>query len=199
MDVSPDGVLTSMIAATAPDATVVPTLRTGHLVNAAAGLYAAGVELDWTAVLGGASAPAVPPTYAFEHTHYWLNAPGAGDRLVDAAISFADGQGCVLTGRISLATQPWLADHVIAGTTLLAGTGLVELAVRAGDESGLSVVRELTLQAPLVVPAHGGVELQVTVGADGDLAIHSRAEGGGDWTRHATGVLGVAGTVPAAV
>ena len=35
------------------------------------------------------------------------------------------------------------------------GTGFVELAIRAGDEVGCSVVDELTLQAPLMLPALG--------------------------------------------
>ena len=33
------------------------------------------------------------------------------------------------------------------------GTGFVELAIRAGDEVGCPVVDELTLQAPLMLPA----------------------------------------------
>ena len=41
------------------------------------------------------------------------------------------GGGLVLTGRLSLQSQPWLADHVVAGTVLLPGTAFVEMAVRA--------------------------------------------------------------------
>ncbi|WP_229837283.1 phosphopantetheine-binding protein, partial [Dactylosporangium sucinum] len=79
-----DGVLTSMIALTAPDAVVVPTLRPGDgLLSAAAGLHAAGVEVDWTAVLGTAVAPVELPTYAFEHEQYWLKAPAAATGAVD--------------------------------------------------------------------------------------------------------------------
>uniref|UniRef100_UPI00167D9DF4 type I polyketide synthase n=1 Tax=Dactylosporangium sucinum TaxID=1424081 RepID=UPI00167D9DF4 len=183
VDVSPDGVLTSMIAATAPDATVVPTLRTGNrLMGAAAGLHAAGVELDWAAILG-AGAPVELPTYAFEHTPYWLGATSGARQLLDSVVSLAVGQGCVLTGRLSLAAQPWLADHVV-----VPGSAMLELAIRAGDEVGRGTVRELTLHTPLAVPEHGEVELQVTVGGEGEVAIHSRPAGEG-WTRHATGHL----------
>ncbi|MFD3843693.1 SDR family NAD(P)-dependent oxidoreductase, partial [Streptomyces sp. NPDC058642] len=89
------------------------------------------------------------------------------------------------------------ADHAVAGTVLFPGTGFVELAVRAGDEVGYGSVRELTLQAPLVLPEQGGVQIQVVVGApqeDGQrsLAVHSRPEDAGPdapWTAHAEGIL----------
>ncbi|MFD2121392.1 hypothetical protein ACFSNO_20090 [Streptomyces cirratus] len=45
-----------------------------------------------------------------------------------------------------------MADHTIAGTTLLPGTAFVELALRAGAETGCVLVEELTLHAPLVLP-----------------------------------------------
>ncbi|MBM7173845.1 SDR family NAD(P)-dependent oxidoreductase, partial [Streptomyces sp. G44] len=62
-----------------------------------------------------------------------------------------------------------------------------------------------TLEAPLVLPAQGAVQLQVVVGApDGQGArpvrIYSRleqAEGDRQWVRHASGELGVEGAAPA--
>ncbi|GAA3063062.1 hypothetical protein GCM10020000_53040 [Streptomyces olivoverticillatus] len=75
----------------------------------------------------------------------------------------AGGDRLVLTGRLSPATHPWLADHAVGGTALLPGTGFVELAVQAGDRVGCDVLEELTLQAPLWLDATGGVELQIVV------------------------------------
>ena len=75
--------------------------------------------------------------------------------------------GLVLTGRLSLAAQPWLADHVVAGRVLVPGTAMVEMAVRAGDEAGCGRVEELVIEVPLVLPARGGVQVQVTVAAAG--------------------------------
>ncbi|MEV7020498.1 type I polyketide synthase, partial [Streptomyces sp. NPDC093991] len=94
-------------------------------------------------------------------------------------------------------TQPWLADHAVAGTVLFPGTGFVELALRAGDEVGCGHLTELTLQAPLVLTERGAVHLQLVVGgpdANGQrpLAVYSRPEEAGDdvaWVRHAEGVL----------
>ncbi|MFI0797299.1 polyketide synthase dehydratase domain-containing protein, partial [Micromonospora rubida] len=90
----------------------------------------------------------------------------------------------------------WLADHVVGGVVVVPGTALVELAVRAGDEVGASRVRELTVAAPLVLPASGGVRVQVRVGAADasgvrSVTVHSQPEEDADpeWVRHAEGVL----------
>ena len=97
------------------------------------------------------------------------------------------------TARLSLRTHPWLADHRVNGVVLLPGTGLVEMVIRAGDEAGASVVEELMLQAPLVLPEQGGVQVQVVVGAEDDgrrpVSVHSRLQDSDEWTRHATGTL----------
>ena len=88
---------------------------------------------------------------------------------------------------------------------LLPGTAFVELALRAGGEVGLDSVEELTLEAPLVLREHGAMQLQVTLGAADDagrreLAVYARPESagdeleaGGEWVRHASGVVGPAG------
>ncbi|HEV3293728.1 MAG TPA: type I polyketide synthase, partial [Streptosporangiaceae bacterium] len=91
---------------------------------------------------------------------------------------------------------PWLADHVVAGRVLLPGTAFVELAVRAGDEVGCAVVRELTLEAPLAL-GERSTAIQLSVGAPDDvgrrpIAFYSRpaqAQADEPWIRHASGVL----------
>ncbi|MGX1133671.1 acyl transferase domain-containing protein [Streptomyces glaucescens] len=60
------------------------------------------------------------PTYAFQRQSYWLPTPPAPAKTtdhpwLDTAIHLTDDR-IVLTGRISLSTHPWLADHTIAGT-----------------------------------------------------------------------------------
>jgi acyl carrier protein len=113
--------------------------------------------------------------------------------LLSTVVALADG-GVLLTGRLSPAQQPWLADETVAGAVF------VELAVRAGDEVGCERIEELTLEAPLALPVHGGVQLQVTVGDSDEarrrsLGIHSRRDDQDGWTRHATGTL-TTGTGP---
>ena len=73
--------------------------------------------------------------------------------------------------------------------------------MRAGDEVGCSVVEELTLSAPLVLPPAGAVRVQVVVDAADDsgwraVSVYSRgARPDSVWVLHAEGALsaGVAG------
>ncbi|MBM0279998.1 SDR family NAD(P)-dependent oxidoreductase, partial [Micromonospora tarensis] len=89
---------------------------------------------------------------------------------------------------------PWLADHAIGGTVLVPGTALLELAVRAAEETGGDRVEELVLRTPLT-PGRDAVQVQVVVGSAGPsgerpLSVHSRpVDGDHDWITHATGVL----------
>ncbi len=197
------------------DAIVVPSLGRddGGLQRfwlSAGQAHAAGVPVDWQSALAGAGGRRVPlPTYAFGRQRFWLPGgyTGSGDvtsmglaaaehGLLGAVLARPDSGGVVLTGRLSTATQPWLADHAVAGTVLLPGAAFVELALRAGDEVGCAVVEELTLSAPLVLPAAGGVQVQVVVGADdgsGHRAISvysAAAQSDSGWVLHAQGVLG---------
>ncbi|WP_345598189.1 type I polyketide synthase, partial [Streptomyces marokkonensis] len=172
-----------------------------------------GHEVDWHAFFPGARRVDLP-TYAFQRERYWLDVPQAsGDvraagldaadhPLLGAAIVTADSGRALLTGLLSLETHPWLADHAVHGTVLLPGTAFVELAVRAGDETGCGWIEDLTLEFPLVVPERGGVVLQVAVDPEDEsgrrqLSVHSRV-GDGPWLRHATGVLSSAAAPPAA-
>ncbi|MEU8976966.1 polyketide synthase dehydratase domain-containing protein, partial [Streptomyces monashensis] len=179
----------------------------GAVLTAVAQLHVRGAAVDWAGVFAGRGAGrAELPTYAFQRGHYWITPEnGAGDvssagldaadhPLLGAAVTLADSDGVVLTGRLSTASQPWLADHVVGGTILFPGTGFVELAVRAGDQVGCDVLEELTLEAPLALPERGSVQVQVAVGAADasgirSLTVHSRPAPDAPWTRHAAGVL----------
>lgn len=70
----------------------------------------------------------------------------------------------------------------------------MDLAIRAGDEVGCSVLDELTLAAPLLLPATGSVAVQVVVDAGRDsnsrgVSIFSRADAQAGWLLHAEGIL----------
>ncbi|MFI7221478.1 type I polyketide synthase [Micromonospora maritima] len=216
VELGPGGVLTAMAESclTDPAAVLVPLVRKDRaepraVLEALARLHTEGLPVDWDALLAGAGARRVDlPTYAFEHERYWLEPVGrladvsgaglgaAGHPLLGAAVSVAGEDMVLLTGRLAAATHPWLADHTVGDVVVLPGTALVELVVRAGDEVGVSRLRELAIAAPLVLPAAGGVRVQVRVGpADGAgaraVTVHAQAEDDPDagWVRHAEGVL----------
>ncbi|WP_442906086.1 SDR family NAD(P)-dependent oxidoreductase [Kitasatospora sp. NBC_00458] len=221
VEVGPDGVLTAMAADTLEDSDGVVCVAVQRrdrpeplaLVQGVAEAFVNGVAVDWSRLFDGQGARRVDlPTYAFQRRRYWLDAPagtvgdvvsaglGSADHpLLGAAVALAAGDGFLFTGRLSLRTHPWLADHAVAGTVLVPGTGMLELALRAGERAGCERVEELTLEAPLVVPERGGVQVQLSVGElDGSgrrsLTLHSRVDDGaegveGEWVRHAVGVL----------
>nr|WP_269756711.1 type I polyketide synthase [Amycolatopsis aidingensis] len=195
-----------------------PVLRAGRrdeemMLRALGELYVAGVPVDWKAAFTGTGAAIVDlPTYAFQHQHFWpassarpadatgLGLSGTGHPLLACAVELADDTGVLLTGRLSPHTHPWLAEHTVGGQILFPGAGFLELAIHAGDQVGCDHVAELTLAAPLVLPAQGPVQVQVRVGpaAEGgsrSLTIHARPEHTPDapWTRHASGLLATAG------
>nr|WP_244375584.1 type I polyketide synthase [Streptomyces ficellus] len=168
--------------------------ETGTVLAALARLHTDGVTVDWDAVFDGHPDPGLElPTYAFQGSRYWtaphqdtVDAAGLGLTAVRhpflrAAAELPASEGMLLTGRISAETQPWLADHAMWGTALLPGTGLVELAARAGEAADCPAVRDITLHAPLLVPADTAVHLRVALSApDGEgaraLTVHSRRE-----------------------
>ena len=100
--------------------------------------------------------------------------------LLGAVVRRPDSGGVVLTGRLSTAAHPWLADHAVGGTVLFPGAGFVELAIRAGDEVGCGGARRADAAAPLLLPAADGVQVQVVVGARDEsglrrLSVYSRS------------------------
>ncbi|MEV5978536.1 SDR family NAD(P)-dependent oxidoreductase [Streptomyces sp. NPDC052114] len=217
LELGPDAVLSTMgvHALAEPErALLVPVLRRDRAEDAAlaAALATArirGLSVDWGKVFAGTGARRTDlPTYAFQRQRLWLeDRPGpagdagglgqapAGHPLLGAVLSLAADDGVALTGRLSLDTHPWLADHAVAGVVLLPGSAFVELAVQAGDRVGCPHIEELHLERPLVLPVDGAVHLQVAAGApDGEgrrqLTVHARPEGAeSGWSRHAGGVL----------
>jgi NADPH:quinone reductase-like Zn-dependent oxidoreductase len=142
------------------------------------------------------------PTTVFRRRRYWACAPAADvaaagldtpdHPLLGAAVDLPDG-GAVLTGRLAVATHPWLADHVVGGAVLVPGTVFVELAVRAGDQVGAQELTELTIETPLVLDEHDSVPLRVFVAAPdegGARAVTVHSGQGDDRVCHARGLVG---------
>ncbi len=185
------------------------------LATALARAHAAGVELDWDALFRGRSPKRVPlPTYPFQRQRYWLEGGlGSSDPaaigqapvdhpLLGAAVEDPTSGALTLTGRISLTTHPWLADHFVAGAVIVPGTVFAELALNAGEMTGAARISALSFEAPLVLPESGAVQLQVVVSEPDEsgsrpVAVYSRPQenavdgeaDAAEWTQHASGSL----------
>jgi acyl transferase domain-containing protein/acyl-coenzyme A synthetase/AMP-(fatty) acid ligase/acyl carrier protein len=219
LELGPDAVLVALAGEVLEEGEGEPLLASAlrrdreeprELLLALGALHAAGAELAWSPLLGESGPAAKLPTYPFQRKRYWRDSgrAAAGDAaavgqagtdhpLLGAAIALP-GEEWLLTGRLSLQTHPWLADHAAFGSVLLPAAGFAELALRAAEQAGAAAVAELTIAAPLVLPEQGAVQVQVSVGEpeqDGRraLAIRSRREGeAGEWTANASGALDAA-------
>src|SRR6516162_3664512 len=205
------------------EAIVVPTLGRDdggldRFLISAATAFVAGVNVDWRGAMDGAGFVELP-TYAFDRRRFWLSGEGiAADAtglglgtsehpLLSAVVELPASGGVVLTGRLSPSLQGWLADHAVSGAVVFPGSGFVELAIRAGDEVGCSTVDELTMQAPLMLPAKdsgsGSVSVQVVVGpaeesGQRNVSIFSRSDAGTGWVCNAEGTLSTGSVEPGA-
>ncbi|ANZ42357.1 hypothetical protein BBK82_47025 [Lentzea guizhouensis] len=204
LEIGPDGVLSALVE----DA--VPVLRKDKdeataALTALARLHVDGVRVDWSGFCAGGRKIDLP-TYAFDHQRYWpavriggddasgIGMVAVGHPLLIAAAELADGEGFLFTSRLALRTHPWLGNHVVSGRVMVPGAALVELAMRAGDEVGCDRLEELTLSAPVVLPEHGGLALQMKVSAGEErrtFTIHARPDEVADapWTQVVSGVL----------
>ncbi|MFI9631024.1 SDR family NAD(P)-dependent oxidoreductase, partial [Streptomyces sp. NPDC052042] len=205
--------------------TLTHTLHRNHpephtLTTAIATLHTHIAEVDATALLPSHTpARRVPlPAYAFQRDRYWIqNSATRTDSeaatrfgliwqdhpFLNGATPIAGSRSTLLTGRVTLAAHPWLADHIVAGSALFPGTAMADLLLRVADEVGSGGVEEVVLHVPLVLPAQGAVQLQVLVEEPDEhgrravtVAARPEAEAGmeaeSQWTKHAAGVLAAA-------
>ncbi|MGO8938945.1 MAG: SDR family NAD(P)-dependent oxidoreductase [Mycobacterium sp.] len=212
VEVGPGGGLTAAVVqslASEPAASVVTLAKdrpeAESLLAALGQLFTAGANVNWLAALEDGRRVDLP-TYGFVRQRFWLTTGSsadvrsigltrAGHPVLGAVVERPDSGGVVLTGSLSVGDLPWLADHVVDGVLLFPGAGFVELVLRAGDEVGCSVVEELTLLAPLVLPSDGGARVQVVVDASDESGtrvawVYSRGAGSDSvWVLHAQAEL----------
>jgi NAD(P)-dependent dehydrogenase (short-subunit alcohol dehydrogenase family)/acyl carrier protein len=178
--------------------------------------WVCGVQVDWKTLFEetGAGVSRLPP-YAFQRIRYWLDdasalftdLAAAGQSatkhpLLSAVIAHAADDSWLFTGRVSLDSQPWLADHVLAGMVFVPGTTYLDLALHAGAEVGCELLEDLVFEAPLILSEEKAVQLQLVLGAPDELGrrevvIFTRPDlvamndlwEERTWTRHARGML----------
>ncbi|MET7400743.1 SDR family NAD(P)-dependent oxidoreductase [Dactylosporangium sp. NPDC005572] len=221
IEISPHPVLTTATLDTLDTrGTAIGTLRRddggrARLLTSLAEAHVNGAPVDWAQLLPADPAPVDLPTYPFEHEDYWvLPAPvadvsgaglGAAEHPLLATMTRRPDDGLLFTGRLSIGSYPWIADHAVGTTVLLPGTAYLELAQHAAARTTHPYVAELTIQAPLVLEPDRAADLHVAVGApDPDtgertLTVHSRPSGAGEaaWTAHAEARLAAEPPPPA--
>ncbi len=164
-------------------------------------LYVLGVPLQWQRVWSGGGRKLALPTYPFETQRYWFTPsrlPPAGEsgalahRLAHPLL----GQRLELAGReivyeTRLASGTYLDDHRIGGRVLFPASGYLELAMAAGQESGIKLldVCDLKIRRPLQVGGEAGIEpvrVQVVLSPEASgFACRVLSWQAGQWQLHA--------------
>ncbi|WP_328410832.1 type I polyketide synthase [Nocardia sp. NBC_00403] len=211
LEIGPDAVLAAMTRQTLPEgveSVVAAAARRDHdeprqFLTMLAHAHTSGVRVDWTPLFRRRAVRRVPlPTYAFQHQRFWLpprpeaTGDALGHPLLTSVVPVAGKDEFVFTGRFSLPTDPWVADHMTYGTVVLPSATLVEFLLVAGSRIDCGVVEELTLEAPILPTEDDEVELQVSVQEpDGtgrrpfNFYFRKAGRRAGEWVRNASGVL----------
>ncbi|NEW56220.1 SDR family NAD(P)-dependent oxidoreductase [Nocardia cyriacigeorgica] len=215
VELGPDAVLAAMVRqclAATPDiearSTVIAAARRatdepGQFVSALSWAGVSGSPVDWAPLFGDRPVSRVPlPTYAFQHRRYWLEPmaevirSATGHPVLTGAVPLAGTGEWMLTGTLARRSHPWLADHTSYGVLVVPSTALVEMLLVAAPRLGCAGLEELTLEAPVLPPEEGALELQVLVDRADEtgrrhFTFHYRIAGDGDdsWVRNASGIL----------
>jgi acyl transferase domain-containing protein/NADP-dependent 3-hydroxy acid dehydrogenase YdfG/pimeloyl-ACP methyl ester carboxylesterase len=195
LEIGPAPVLCGLGAATAPAATVawLPSLRPGRddtevVLDSLARLWLSGLDVDWRAF----DAPwprrrVALPTYPFQRERFWIES---------ATPSVSPNDAIDHEIAVSLAEQPYLADHVVHGRVVVPGA--FHLAVVLAVATGRLGIQRITLRdvefsRPLLVdaPVRARVRLTPSTGGYRFTVSSSPASGEARWTTHAEGSLRV--------
>ncbi|NLG54744.1 MAG: NAD-dependent epimerase/dehydratase family protein [Rhodococcus sp.] len=173
-------------------ATIDPGNQHEAMARAIGQLWCAGGAINWQAVNPRHDSHLVLPSYAFQRQRYWLdNATGSTPmvaRPLDPRfVSLATG-GLVAETTISVASLPFLSEHMVHDQYVVPGVVFIELVLRAGAEllGGDVTIESLQIKRPLVLHPEAVADVQVSVerGGSGHRAsVYSRAADG-TWHVH---------------
>ncbi len=188
VEIGPKPTLCGMARRAFPDAGVdwLPSIRPGRSERAQvlatlARLYTRGRDPVWSAVNPAGQkvrGPAVP----YQRSRYWMadhasprarraveTEPASG--LIDRVTRSPLLRGTLFEASLSLATHPFLADHVVLGQVVVPGAChlavLFEAAALSDPDQGVEI-RDLVFPAPLVLPEHGARRLQLLLRSPSD-------------------------------
>jgi acyl transferase domain-containing protein/Zn-dependent alcohol dehydrogenase/NADP-dependent 3-hydroxy acid dehydrogenase YdfG/acyl carrier protein len=217
IEIGPRPVLLGLARQCLPDARAawLPSLRPDEgdwatIVAALSALHVHGFNIDWRSFDRPYAPRRLPvPTYPFERRQYWVDETSHVGHATASAVRRADEHGLlgerlplalndtVFIGHAQADEPSYLSDHVVAGNVLMPATGFLEMLLEGGRRSHLSdriVLQDVLFTAPLRL-ASESTSLQLVVSqAEGGLRkakIYSLGKEGGDWTLHASALIGV--------
>ncbi len=208
MEIGPQPVLTGAAVQVWPEHLAPPraiaSLRKGiddrrQIADALAATYAAGHQPDFDALHRQPRRVLELPTYPFQRRRFWPKT--AGITVDGPAVSGILGSGkdlasgdTVYTSRLSVKSQPWLADHVIYGTVVVPGATYAAMALAAVGTPART--KDVFFYEPIILPEKSSREVQLTLhprdGAEGStFQVHSRPYGerGAEWSLNAEGTV----------
>lgn len=209
MEIGPQPILTAAALQVWPDYSAAPravaSLRKGsddrrQIAEALAGVYVAGHRPDFAALHQRSHRRLELPTYPFQRRQCWPKTAGirsdgatASSGILGSAKDLASGD-IVYTSRLSVKSQPWLADHIIYGTVVVPGATYAAMALAAVGTPAR--VHDVFFYEPIILGDKASREVQLTLhppddSRGGTFQIHSRPYGDrdADWSLNAEGIV----------
>ena len=208
MEIGPQPVLTGAAVQVWPEHLAAPraivSLRKGvgdrrQIADALAAAYVGGHQPDFAVLHHQPRRVLELPTYPFQRRRFWpktsniaIDGPAVSG-ILGSAKDLASGDS-VYTSRLSVKSQPWLADHVIYGTVVVPGATYAAMALAAVGAPAR--VKDVFFYEPIILPEKASREVQLTVHPLGDgsgstFTVHSRPYGerAAEWSLNAEGTV----------
>ncbi|TXI61414.1 type I polyketide synthase [Mycolicibacterium mageritense] len=208
MEIGPQPVLTGAAVQVWPEHLAAPraivSLRKGvgdrrQIADALAAAYVGGHRPNFAALNAQPHRKVELPTYPFQHRRFWpktsaitVDGP-VGSGILGSAKELASGDS-VYTSRLSVKSQPWLADHVIYGTVVVPGATYAAMALAAVGTPAHA--KDVFFYEPIILPEKSSREVQLTLhpaggGGEWKFQVHSRPFGVSDteWSLNAEGTV----------
>jgi acyl transferase domain-containing protein/NADPH:quinone reductase-like Zn-dependent oxidoreductase/acyl carrier protein len=215
MEIGPQPVLTGAAVQVWPEHLAAPraivSLRKGvddrrQIAEALATAYVSGHRPKFAALHHQPRLRLELPTYPFQRRRFWPKTSGiagidgqaAGvSGILGSAKELASGDS-VYTSRISVKSQPWLADHVIYGTVVVPGATYAAMALAAVGPPAR--VKDVFFYEPIILGDKESREVQLALhplddgsqeGEGWTFRVHSRPYGVRDaeWSLNADGTV----------
>ena len=210
MEIGPQPVLTGAAVQVWPEHLAAPraivSMRKGvddrrQIADALASAYVGGLRPDFTQLHRQQRRPVELPTYPFQRRRFWPKSSGVAmggsegpsSGILGSAKDLASGDQ-VYTSRLSVKSQPWLADHVIYGTVVVPGATYAAMALSAVGTPARA--KDVFFYEPIILPEKSSREVQLTLsplaeGGEWTFRVHSRPYGerAAEWSLNAEGTV----------